>query len=71
MKTYHHHLGIVNTFKDINTKQILSNMYNADFTEKIGAPAIGISGSIEETSVEDHNILEMMDKKGIKVEAYY
>lgn len=50
---------------------MLSNMYNADFTEKIGAPAIGISGSIEETLVEDHNILEMMDKKGIKVEAYY
>ena len=66
-----HHFGVSNKVKDINGKQMLTAIYNADFNEdktgRLGQSLV----NIEEISFEDRKFVKMMDENSKKVGNYY
>ena len=66
-----HHFGISSKAKDINSKQMLENIYNTEFCESRLGFGIEVSNNMEDFSFEDQKTLKLMDEKSRKVGKHF
>ena len=65
------YFGISSKVKDSNTKQMLKNIYNAEFCESRLGLGIEASNNMEDTSLEGQKIWKFMNEKLRKVGEHF
>ena len=65
------YFGISSKVKDINTKQMLKNIYNTEFCESRLGLGIEASNNMEDTSLEGQKIWKFMNEKLRKVGEHF